>query len=60
MSITICDRCGDIAVDPEPCRCATPCDLFEVHRRYRLAVARARARTATDRRHAPKPIPRAA
>lgn len=51
MSVQICDRCGDVTVDNDPCRCRTPFDLVQVHRRHRTAVTAARrtdaARPAT-------------
>lgn len=43
MTVDICDRCGDVTVAPEPCRCTAPCTSVEVHRRHVAAVARARA-----------------
>jgi hypothetical protein len=42
VSVQLCDRCGDVTVDDDPCRCRTPFDLVQVHRRHRTAVAAAR------------------
>ena len=42
MTIRICDRCGDITVDREPCTCATPHDPTETQRRHRAALDAAR------------------
>jgi hypothetical protein len=41
MTVTICDRCGDVTVDRGLCRCATPHEPIAVRRRHREAVARA-------------------
>ena len=43
MTVHLCDRCGDVTVDTEPCRCATPYNPVEVRRRHRDAVTRAQA-----------------
>ena len=50
MPVMICDRCGDVVVVPEPCRCATPYDPVEVRRRLRNALRRG---AAEDRRRLP-------
>ncbi len=42
MTINICDRCGDVTVADDVCRCATPCYPVEVRRRHQDAVDRAR------------------
>ena len=47
MTISICDRCGDITVDSDRCTCATPYDPVEVRRRHHAAVEA--ARTTADR-----------
>ncbi len=46
MTVRICDRCGDVTVAPDPCRCATAHGAMEVRRRHLDAVARARATDA--------------
>ena len=46
MAVLLCDRCGDVVVEPDVCRCRTPYDAVEVRRRLRDALSRARA---TDR-----------
>lgn len=46
MNVAICDRCGDVTVTPDPCRCATAHDAVEARRRHRAAVARARTTDA--------------
>lgn len=51
MSVRLCDRCGDVTVDDGPCRCHTPFDLVQVHRRHRDAV------TAARRTDAARPAP---
>jgi hypothetical protein len=50
VTIVMCDRCGDVTVGEERCRCATPYDEAAVRRRHRDAVARARANTPDRRR----------
>ena len=40
--IMICDRCGDVTVASDLCRCTKPYDAVEIRRRHRAAVARAR------------------
>jgi WhiB family redox-sensing transcriptional regulator len=57
ITVRICDRCGDVTVDPDPCRCTTTHTSIEVHRRHLDAVARARA---TDALKPPSPARRAA
>lgn len=42
MSVAICDRCGDVTVDDDRCRCSQPYDPVDVRRRHRSAVERAR------------------
>jgi hypothetical protein len=57
MTISICDRCGDITVDSDRCICATPYDPAEVRRRHHAAVEAARVtadRTATTRIRKPR------
>lgn len=49
MSVLICDRCGDVVVEPDTCRCATPFDPVEVRRRHRQAVLRARESERLER-----------
>lgn len=44
MSITLCDRCGDVTVGCERCRCATPHDPVSAYERLRAAIARGRER----------------
>jgi len=59
MAVRICDRCGDITVNSEPCTCATPYDPAESHRRHRAAVEAA-ARATVDRRDSAERDTRAA
>lgn len=47
MTVLICDRCGDITVVPEQCRCGTVYDRVEAGLRLREAISRARATDAT-------------
>ena len=51
MTVRVCDRCGEITVEGDRCLCATPFDPFQVRRRHRDAVARARTADA----HEPHP-----
>lgn len=46
MAVLLCDRCGDVVVEPAACRCRTPYNAVEVRRRLRDALHRARE---TDR-----------
>lgn len=46
MTIHICDRCGDVTVAPDQCRCCTAYSRVEVRRRLRKAISRARATDA--------------
>lgn len=41
MTVSLCDRCGDVTVAPAVCRCHTPYNAVEVRRRLRDAVRRA-------------------
>jgi len=41
MTISICDRCGDVTVEPEVCCCRTVYDPVAVRSRHRQAVLRA-------------------
>jgi hypothetical protein len=45
MTISICDRCGDITIDSDRCICATPYDPAEVQRRHHAAIEAARTTT---------------
>lgn len=51
MTVLLCDRCGDVVVTPETCRCRTPYSPVEVRRRHRDALRRARE---TDRLQRPR------
>lgn len=46
MSVAICDRCGDVTVDDDRCRCLRPYDPVDVRRRHRSAVTRAQVSDA--------------
>ncbi len=46
MTVAICDRCGDVTVSGDHCRCFQPYDPVDVRRRHRAAVARARVTDA--------------
>ena len=45
VRVVMCDRCGEVTVGDEKCRCSTPYDEAAVRRRHRDAIARARANT---------------
>lgn len=57
MTVLICDRCGDVTVVPEQCRCCTAYSRVEVRLRLRDAISRARA---TDAVTAPARAPQRA
>lgn len=46
MTVDVCDRCGDVTVAPDRCRCAAPRESVDVRLRHHHAVARARASEA--------------
>ena len=48
MTISICDRCGDVTVEPELCRCRTPYDPVAVRRRHHQAILRAEETTRLE------------
>lgn len=55
MTVAICDRCGDVTVGGDRCRCFQPYDPVDVRRRHRSAVARARVTDAYAKLAARKP-----